>query len=821
MKKLSLAAIASAVIIALSILHSASDTSYHAHGNGSGAPGNYTGAPGEGLCTSCHSGSTGALQSGWITSNIPSSGYVPGTVYQITATATNSGTTKFGFQVTPKNSSGTVLGVLAASTGSQIQNGGTHITHNSSGTSGSGSRSWVFNWTAPAAGSGSVTFYGAFNITNNNNSTSGDIIYRSTLTVNQATIISSPTVSDQSRCGAGTVTLTASGGVGYRWYQTATSTTILSTSASFTTPHLTATDSFFVSNFDGTSESIRVKARAIIHTIPTQPTANDVSRCGPGTVTLSASGSGSVQYRWYDALSGGTLLHTGASFTSPSISQTTTYYVEADNGNCQSTRKAVDAVVNPLPDAPLAQNVARCGDGPVTLTASSNHIIRWYTQPSGGTHIAAGASFNTPSLSATTTYYVAAYDGTCFSQRAPVNAIINPLPASPVIADGFRCGPGTLTYMGTGQFTFEWFATPTSVTPIHVGNTFTTPHLAATTTFYVSVNDGTCSSARASFEAIINNDMAAPVALDVERCGNGTVTLTATAQGAIDYRWYDAVAGNPIHTGQTFTTTSLTSTTSYFVDAVGVNCESPQTEVLAIINSIPAGPTAQNEERCGPGEVTLTATGGSNYNWYASPSGGQPVFQGNSFTTPVLSANTNYYVSSFDGACESSLLTVEAIIKAVPAKPSVTLLGGNTLQCSEVGNSYEWMQDGVLLAATTRELTVNADGNYSVAYEGVNGCKSDFSDAYPHVGGGIQSDALNNFKIYPNPATKIIVVEAPANGIGTIIQIMDVLGKTAWKELVLANNLRNEIQLEGLYPGIYFVHLQKASGIRIEKLIIR
>ncbi len=58
------------------------------------------------------------------------------------------------------------------------------------------------------------------------------------------------------------------------------------------------------------------------------PTAADVARCGTGTVTLTASGSSGV-YQWWDAALGGNLLGTNASYTTPSISTTTTYYVEA------------------------------------------------------------------------------------------------------------------------------------------------------------------------------------------------------------------------------------------------------------------------------------------------------------------------------------------------------------------------------------------------------------------------------------------------------------------------------------------------------------
>ncbi|WP_144281885.1 Ig-like domain-containing protein [Chryseobacterium echinoideorum] len=73
------------------------------------------------------------------------------------------------------------------------------------------------------------------------------------------------------------------------------------------------------------------------------------SRCEAGTVVLTASGAqGSQQYRWYSAPTGGSPLATGPSFTTPSISGTTTYYVSFYNPNngCETGRTPVTATVS-------------------------------------------------------------------------------------------------------------------------------------------------------------------------------------------------------------------------------------------------------------------------------------------------------------------------------------------------------------------------------------------------------------------------------------------------------------------------------------------
>jgi len=155
----------------------------------SGSPAGYTGSPGDSHhCQSCHGGSTATVP-GWITSNIPATGYVAGTVYTITATAT--GTGKKGFEVSPQNVTGTQLGVLAAGTGSKLVGGTKYVTQSSAGAT-TGTKIWNFTWTAPAAGTGTVTFYGAFTVGEPNTKLSTMVVNESTLVPLTATASAVP-----------------------------------------------------------------------------------------------------------------------------------------------------------------------------------------------------------------------------------------------------------------------------------------------------------------------------------------------------------------------------------------------------------------------------------------------------------------------------------------------------------------------------------------------------------------------------------------------------------------------------------------------------
>jgi len=155
--------------------------------NNSGAPSMRTGSPGDTKsCTICHAG-TAQNVTGIISSNVPPAGYVPGSTYIINAVCTDASRNRFGFEISPQNASGAKLGVLTVTdiTRTKLVGSGKYITHTAAGTSGTGTISWSFNWTAPPAGTGDVTLYGAFNFTNHNNASSGDVIKLSTLTLSE------------------------------------------------------------------------------------------------------------------------------------------------------------------------------------------------------------------------------------------------------------------------------------------------------------------------------------------------------------------------------------------------------------------------------------------------------------------------------------------------------------------------------------------------------------------------------------------------------------------------------------------------------------
>jgi gliding motility-associated-like protein len=152
--------------------------------------------------------------------------------------------------------------------------------------------------------------------------------------------------------------------------------------------------------------------------------ATNVTICSGNTATLNATLSGTVPagttVTWWDAQTGGSVVGTGASFTTPVLSATTTYYV----GTCPGTYR-VAVVVTVSPGLTVSVNSATvCGTVTTTLTASGGTSYTW---SAGAT--STGVNTATVSPSATATYTVTGTTGSC-SGTAVATITVNAPPVA-------------------------------------------------------------------------------------------------------------------------------------------------------------------------------------------------------------------------------------------------------------------------------------------------------------------------------------------------------------------------------------------------------
>lgn len=144
-----------------------------------------TGSPGaNSSCVSCHSGGAG-ITTGTVEIRKLSTGlsgpivtsYMPDTNYIIRVVGNNANLTHFGFQLTALNSTNVSAGTFSNLPGNvhtATVSSKAIVEHAVPIAKTNNQYEVTFNWIAPAAGSGSVTFYGIINAVNNGGQVNGD-----------------------------------------------------------------------------------------------------------------------------------------------------------------------------------------------------------------------------------------------------------------------------------------------------------------------------------------------------------------------------------------------------------------------------------------------------------------------------------------------------------------------------------------------------------------------------------------------------------------------------------------------------------------------
>lgn len=150
----------------------------------------------------------------------------------------------------------------------------------------------------------------------------------------------------------------------------------------------------------------------------------------------------------------------------------------------------------------LSGNVTISTTPSTTMPATTGITYNWERSINGGTTWTAEGTSTTPSYQTTNPVTV---NNTIFRAKmmcgttvvytsANTAPIIVENPGSPTTTGATRCGPGALTLTATAPASapnVTWYAAPTGGAPLGAGNSFNTPYIANTTTFYAAAGSTT------------------------------------------------------------------------------------------------------------------------------------------------------------------------------------------------------------------------------------------------------------------------------------------------------------------------------------------
>ncbi|HTE02062.1 MAG TPA: PKD-like domain-containing protein [Mucilaginibacter sp.] len=545
-----------------------------------------------------------------------------------------------------------------------------------------------------------------------------------------------PNVTRATVCSGSVATLTATRGDSYAWYNVPAGGSILSNASSFVTPPLLSSTAYYVSSINNGCVSPRVRVFAIVTPPLAPPTAPGTAVCAGVAANLHATAPAGV-LEWFNVPSGGTALISSPDYTTPSLATTTTYYVQATLNECSSPRTPVTVTVNPIPAAPTITGPTICTGSSALLTPTGpGGTYQWFDAPAGGNLLFTGNTFGTPALNSSTTYYVQVSNGSCTSGRTPVTVNVTQPPAAPVASGPLICSGSSATLTATAPGgTYQWFSVPTGGAPLITNATYVTPALITATTYYVQTTVGTCVSPRTAVTVSILPQPTPPTAPSTSVCSGGTATLVASG-GLNNYQWYDAATnGNLVSSSQVFITPPLASTTTYYVQTISNGCESTRSAVTVTVNPTPTPPTVSGTTNICPGtstSLTATAVPGT-IQWYDAATGGNLLFTGNPYNTPLLNATTTYYVEVTTATCTSTrrAVTITVINVADPqfqyASGTFCTSGANPAPVinNPAGGTFSALPAGLVFTSTTTgqiNVGASAPGTYVVSFAGNGPC---------------------------------------------------------------------------------------------------
>lgn len=459
-----------------------------------------------------------------------------------------------------------------------------------------------------------------------------------------------------------------------------------------------------------------------------------------------------------------------------------------------SITKNAYVVIN-APATPGTTGDSRCGAGSVNLTASGSGQLYWYSTPTTSVAPIFIGSNYTPTISSTTTYYVA-------------NTFTNPVvfggPSSPTIGTGANF-PGTTAYDSLTVLQ------PCVLKTVMVQASSTASRTIQLRNNLNAVLQSTTVNVPAGISTVTVNFNLTPGYGYRLGLGSGTAQLYRN-NGGVTY---------PYNIGGLINITGSSQGPNYHFyfynwEVEPGDCKSVAVPVTGTV--LPgSGITVNSSTICSGQNTSLIAGGATSYTWNTGSNSASIV------VSP--SVTTSYTVSSNTPSC--GLLSLVTTVSVNPT-PVVTLNSASSISCASdslvvlTGSPSGGLYTGTGVTGNNFNPSIGV-GTYTVLYsytDPLNGCSASASKVIT-VSSCVGINELNNsayFKIYPNPANDFITLTTEKES-DILFKVYDATGKTLIVKQL--NGKTNRIDITTLAKGIYFIEAQDLNKNTYRQKIVK
>jgi PKD repeat protein len=282
---------------------------------------------------------------------------------------------------------------------------------------------------------------------------------------------------------------------------------------------------------------------------------------------------------------------------------------------------------------------------------------------------------------------------------------------------------------------------------------------------------------------------------DMDLCQGATASLHGNVTGS--YTW---------STGET--TDSIQVTQGGFYSATVTDANGCMDSDTVQVNVVPVPVFSLGADTTACDSITLSASGGITYEWQ----------DGSTLSTYTATGSGTYSVTVTNaGGCQAS----DEINVTINVSPSAGF-SFDTTGCPDVvftnlssGTSpnYDWDFGDGMGTSTDPDptYTYDSNGTYVVVLTAMNTCgTATFTDTvgidcYPN---GIELPETEDWKVYPNPASDLLIIESAAGTKPALWSLYDFSGRLLRQGKVSGST---QLSLQGISAGAYILHISNGE----------
>ncbi len=344
---------------------------------------------------------------------------------------------------------------------------------------------------------------------------------------------------------------------------------------------------------------------------------------------------------------------------------TTTYYVEAKNGNCIGY-DSVTIRVLPLPVIDAGNDIAICKGDSVLLKPSGASTYTWFEKNSG---LMSNETEIKVSPQQTTMYFVEGTNGGC-SVLDSVIVTVKDIPRITVIGDTITCLGNEITLSAQGGDSYEWFDHPSIISKN--GNTLLAKPSQNTYYSYRGIKEG-CISDIDSILVSVNASLPIIRYADTLTCENTPIIVALFPSNDIK------VQGNCTLLSSSNDSLIIMPKASGYISIIGQRsgCASLDSFYIEVKN-IPQVQLPKDTVICRGSTLEIQASGANDYTWSSDKSFDQ--LQKSIIRIDSIQSDMTIKVSGTNGFCtandEINIYVKEPLIAPFALQASVSAIPG-------------------------------------------------------------------------------------------------------------------------------------------------